>query len=43
VTVIDSFGWAFGVAAAYLLVGIGGYIFLLARIEPIRRRSELPG
>jgi ACS family D-galactonate transporter-like MFS transporter len=31
----NSFAWAFGVAAAYLLVGIAGYVFLLRRIEPV--------
>jgi ACS family D-galactonate transporter-like MFS transporter len=30
-----SFFWAFGVATAFLAVGIGGYAFLLGRIEPI--------
>jgi ACS family D-galactonate transporter-like MFS transporter len=35
VTAWHSFAGAFGVAAAYLIVGIGGYIFLLRRIEPI--------
>jgi sugar phosphate permease len=30
-----SFFWAFGVAAAFLAVGISGYAFLLGRIEPI--------
>lgn len=30
-----SFFWAFGVASAFLLVGIAGYIFLLGRIEAI--------
>jgi ACS family D-galactonate transporter-like MFS transporter len=30
-----SFSWAFGAAAAFLVVGIGGYVFLLGRIEPI--------
>jgi sugar phosphate permease len=30
-----SFFWAFGVAAAFLVVGIAGYAFLLGRIEPI--------
>ena len=30
-----SFSWAFGVAAAFLIVGIAGYVFLLGRIEPI--------
>ncbi len=29
-----SFAWAFSVAAAYLLIGIAAYIFLLGRIEP---------
>ena len=36
VTAWHSFAGAFGVAAAYLLVGIAGYLFLLRRIEPIR-------
>ena len=31
-----SFYWAFAVAAAFLLIGIAGYIFLLGPIEPIR-------
>jgi MFS family permease len=31
----QSFAWAFGVSAAYLLIGIAGYIFLLGRIEPM--------
>lgn len=35
VTARHSFVWAFAVAAAYLLVGIAGYIFLLGNIEPI--------
>jgi MFS transporter, ACS family, D-galactonate transporter len=30
-----SFSWAFGAAAAFLAIGIGGYVFLLGRIEPI--------
>jgi MFS transporter, ACS family, D-galactonate transporter len=30
-----SFAWAFAVAAAYLILGIAGYIFWLGRIEPI--------
>jgi ACS family D-galactonate transporter-like MFS transporter len=29
----QSFAWAFGVAAVYLLIGIGGYLVLLGRIE----------
>lgn len=32
----QSFAWAFGVAAAYLLIGIGGYLFLLGRIEQMQ-------
>jgi MFS family permease len=35
VTAWHSFTGAFAVAAAYLVVGIAGYIFLLGRIEPI--------
>lgn len=31
-----SFVWAFGVAAAYLVVGILSYAFVLGRIEPIK-------
>jgi ACS family D-galactonate transporter-like MFS transporter len=30
-----SFAWAFAVSAAYLLIGIAGYVFLLGRIEPM--------
>ena len=30
-----SFAWAFAAAAAFLAVGIAGYIFLLGRIDPI--------
>ena len=29
----QSFAWAFGVSAIYLLIGIAGYIFLLGKIE----------
>ena len=35
VTATHSFAWAFAVAAAFLLLGIAGYVFLLGRIEPI--------
>ena len=35
VTATGSFAWAFAVAAAFLLLGIAGYLFLLGRIEPI--------
>ena len=31
----QSFALAFGVSAAYLMIGIAGYIFLLGRIEPM--------
>ncbi len=31
----QSFGWAFGVAGIYLMIGISAYIFLLGRIEKI--------
>ncbi|MEO6982707.1 MAG: MFS transporter [Edaphobacter sp.] len=31
----QSFAWAFGVSAAYLVVGIAGYLFLLGKIEPM--------
>jgi MFS family permease len=34
-----SFGWAFLLAAGYLLIGIAGYILLLGRIEPVPLRS----
>ena len=30
-----SFFWAFGAAAAFLVVGVAGYVFLLGRIESI--------
>ena len=40
VAATHSFAWAFGVSAAYLLIGIAGYIFLLGRIEPMP--TELP-
>jgi len=36
VSASHSFATAFYIAAAYLLIGMGGYIFLLGRIEPIR-------
>jgi len=39
VTAWHSFAGAFAVAAAYLVVGICGYIFLLGRIEPIPGES----
>jgi hypothetical protein len=30
-----SFSWAFGAAGAFLVIGIGSYIFLLREMEPI--------
>lgn len=33
VTATHSYAWAFGVAGAYLAAGIGGYLFLLGKIE----------
>jgi MFS family permease len=41
VSATRSFGWAFGVSAIYLLVGIAAYIFLLGRIEPIPAQAAL--
>jgi len=38
-----SFAWAFGVSAAYLLVGIAGYIFLLGRIEQVPAQTHTAG
>ncbi len=35
-----SFAWAFGVSAAYLVIGIAGYIFLLGRIEPMALEQQ---
>jgi ACS family D-galactonate transporter-like MFS transporter len=35
VAATQSFAWAFVVATALLLAGIGGYVFWLGRIEPI--------
>jgi MFS transporter, ACS family, D-galactonate transporter len=35
VTARQSFAWAFGVSAIYLLIGIAAYLFLLGRIEPM--------
>jgi ACS family D-galactonate transporter-like MFS transporter len=35
VAMTHSYAWAFGVAAVYLVIGIGGYIFLLGDIVPI--------
>ena len=35
VAALHSYAWAFGISAAYLLIGITSYIVLLGRIEPI--------
>jgi MFS transporter, ACS family, D-galactonate transporter len=35
VSATQSYAWAFGISAIYLLIGIVSYIFLLGRIEPI--------
>ena len=35
VTAFHSYAWAFGVAVAYLAIGITAYIFLLGKIEPM--------
>jgi MFS-type transporter involved in bile tolerance (Atg22 family) len=35
-----SYSLAFGIAAAYLALGILGYLFLLGRIEPMRARPQ---
>jgi MFS transporter, ACS family, D-galactonate transporter len=36
----QSFAWAFGISAVYLVIGIAGYIFLLGRIEPMPAESS---
>ena len=33
VSALRSYAWAFGVAAAYLTIGIFGYVFLLGKVE----------
>ncbi len=40
VSASHSYFWAFAVAAAYLAVGIAGYVFLLGKIEPPAPRHE---
>jgi MFS family permease len=35
VKITHSFAWAFGIAVAYLLLGILGYVFFLGKLEPI--------
>lgn len=39
VAITHSYAWAFGIAAAYLLVGVASYVFLLGRIEAIPPES----
>jgi MFS transporter, ACS family, D-galactonate transporter len=39
VQVTHSFFWAFAVAGGFLVVGIGGYIFLLGDMEPVPEPS----
>jgi MFS family permease len=36
VTAFHSYAWAFGVAAAYLTIGITAYIFMLGKIERVQ-------
>jgi MFS transporter, ACS family, D-galactonate transporter len=36
----QSFAWAFGVSAVYLVIGIAGYLFLLGKIEPMPMRPQ---
>jgi MFS transporter, ACS family, D-galactonate transporter len=43
VTARHSFGWAFGVSAIYLSIGISAYIFLLGRIEKIPSEPQRAG
>jgi MFS transporter, ACS family, D-galactonate transporter len=38
-----SFGWAFGVSAIYLCIGISAYIFMLGRIERIPSEPQRAG
>ena len=38
-----SFSWAFGAAAAFLMIGIAGYVFLLGRIELIPEPAQALG
>lgn len=41
VAITHSYSWAFWIAAIYLLIGIGGYIFLLGRIEQIESPPQV--
>jgi ACS family D-galactonate transporter-like MFS transporter len=40
VSALHSYAWVFGVSAIYLAIGIGGYIFLLGRIERPRQQNS---
>jgi MFS transporter, ACS family, D-galactonate transporter len=40
VSAFHSYGWAFGVAAGYLAIGITAYIFLLGKIELMHPRPS---
>ena len=42
VTAFHSYAWAFGVAAAYLMVGITAYIFMLGKIERTHNLHQEP-
>ena len=35
ISITNSYAWAFGISAGYLVVGIASYLLLLGRIEPI--------
>ena len=39
----NNYAWAFGIAGAYLVIGLAAYFFLLGRIERPRRSKEAPG
>lgn len=41
VGITHSYTWAFGIASAYLVVGLFAYAFLLGRIEPINIQAAL--
>jgi ACS family D-galactonate transporter-like MFS transporter len=40
VAATHAYGWAFRIAALYLLIGIASYIFLLGKIEPIPQPAD---
>jgi dipeptide/tripeptide permease len=43
VTARHSFGWAFGVAGIYLVIGIAAYLFLLGPLEQIPGEPQRAG